>query len=136
MENFKRYLFVFLIIAIAMCSTFALSANASANVQDGMTDDIVENIETSVATEELQPLMARGCNSVPGSAYSMYTHIVNGGDTSIYTYHEYANTSAPRLPRSTTYVTYYMAGLARLVIGADGSAYYTSNHYKSWIRMY
>ena len=93
-------------------------------------------VATEETTPELMPMMARGCNSVPQSAYSMYSYITNGYDPSIYTYHEYANTSAPYLPRTTTYVTYYMAGLARLVIGADGSAYYTPNHYGSWIKMY
>ena len=93
-------------------------------------------VVTEETTPELMPMMARGCSSVPQSAYSMYSYITNGYDPSIYTYHEYANTSAPYLPRTTTYVTYYMAGLARLVIGADGSAYYTPNHYGSWIKMY
>lgn len=96
--------------------------------------------ETTVAaeeiTQELMPEMARGCGTVPQSAYSMYSYITKGYDPSIYTYHEYSNTSYPRLPGGTTYVTYYMVGLARLVIGANGSAYYTPDHYSSWIKMY
>lgn len=80
--------------------------------------------------------MANACGYIPQRAYSMYSYIVSGNDPSIYTYHEYENTSYPYLPRNTTYVTYYMTGSARLVIGADGSAYYSPDHYSSWMKMY
>lgn len=129
----------------AMAAETTATVEETAVATEEITTVVVEEStisteEPTVATEEttpeLMPMMARGCSSVPQSAYSMYSYITNGYDPSIYTYHEYANTSAPYLPRTTTYVTYYMAGLARLVIGADGSAYYTPNHYGSWIKMY
>ena len=87
-------------------------------------------------TQELMPMMANGCSSVPQRAYDMYSYITSGNDPSIYRHHEYENTSSPYLPKNTTYTTYYMAGSARLVIGANGSAYYSPNHYASWINMY
>ena len=109
--------------------TTAVTEEAKVTTEDNIT-------ATEETSHELLPEMARGCSTVPQSAYSMYSYITRENDPSIYTYHEYANTSYPRLPGGTTYVTYYMAGSARLVIGANGSAYYTPNHYASWIKMY
>jgi hypothetical protein len=50
----------------------------------------------------------------------------------------YDNISYPYLPEGTTYTTYYMSGQGsneRLVIGADGSAYYSPDHYRTWYKM-
>ena len=96
--------------------------------------------ETTIVTEgniqELAPMMARACGSVPQSAYAMYSYIINGGDTSIYISHAYDNVSSPYLPHNTTYTTYRITYEARLVIGANGTAYYSPDHYASWIKMY
>lgn len=44
-------------------------------------------VTTEEPTQELMPMIAKGCSSVPGSAYSMYSYIINGNDPRIYTYH-------------------------------------------------
>ncbi len=114
----------------------AMAAETTATVEETTVTTEDTTVVTEENTQELVPMMARGCNSVPQRAYSMYAYITGGNDPSIYTYHEYGNKSYPFLPRNTTYVTYYMTGSARLVIGANGSAYYTPDHYSSWIKMY
>ena len=146
MKNFfnigKRGIAVLLTLCILLgIAGIGVHATAVAEETTVITEEAkVATEDNTVATEEntqeLVPMMARGCGTVPQSAYSMYSYITRGNDPSIYTYHEYANTSYPRLPGGTTYVTYYMPGSARLVIGANGSAYYTPDHYKSWIPMY
>ena len=128
-----------IIAILALCILLSIAGiDVYANVM--AEESTMATEENTVATEEtsreLVPEVARGCGTVPQDAYSMYSYITRGNDPSIYTYHEYANKSYPRLPGGTTYVTYYMAGSARLVIGADGSAYYTPDHYASWIKMY
>ena len=77
------------IIAIfTLCILFCTVGNGvHAAIEEDTT--AVAAVET---TQELMPMMARGCGAVPQSAYSMYSYITNGYDTSIYTYHEYENT--------------------------------------------
>jgi len=57
---------------------------------------------------------------------------------------EYKNKSIPRLPDGTGYMEHYIPkapgdptrwGPRRLVIGQDGSAHYTPDHYKTWIQV-
>lgn len=134
MNNTKTYLSLFLIFTMILSSITVFYVSAAQATDE--TDVAVISNEVFVIEQELVPAMANACGSIPQRAYSMYSYIVSGNDPSIYTYHEYENTSYPYLPRNTTYVTYYMTGSARLVIGADGSAYYSPDHYSSWMKMY
>ena len=117
-----------------ICSASTFSANA---VMAEENDTVIEATVNLGNENELQPMSANGCGEAPQVAYSMYDYIMAGNDPSIYRYHAYANVSSPYLPGGTSYTTYYvtMTG-ARLVIGANGSAFYTPDHYRSWIRIH
>ena len=50
--------------------------------------------------------------------------------------HTYNNVTEPKLPTGTTYTTHYTSSGGRVVTGADGTAWYSPNHYySSWIQM-
>ena len=104
-------------------------------VQDDANLEFVEEMDAD-SEEELLPMMAAAC-AIPQRAYDMYYYILAGNDLGIYEYHEYGNTTFPFLPKITgvTYTTFHMSGSSRLVIGSNGTAYYTPNHYSSWYKL-
>lgn len=138
MKKLKIYLSIFLALSMMLCGTSMFTVNAAQMTE---TEDVLIDTEANLGGEdELQPMMARACTGVPSMAYAVYNDVKNGYG-SWYSGHEYMNKSGA-LPGGITYMSYYIVvnpqngDLRRVVIGSDGSAFYTADHYNSWIRMY
>ena len=121
--------FLSLIMAILMLSMTAIGVNAEELITD-TTDWLIDiGLINPSPEEELMPMAARGYH-IPASVYGMYEYIMGGNDLDIYRHHEYENEEG-YLPNDTTYETFYVNPRARLVIGANGSAYYFPDHYEN-----
>ncbi len=113
-------------VVLVIASMFSMSSLVNAGI-----------VELILGEEYAEVAAASSSGNIPQSAYTAL-NTINSGYGWMYDSHAYYNISYPYLPEGTTYTTYYMSGQGsneRLVIGADGSAYYSPDHYRTWYKM-
>ena len=80
-------------------------------------------------------VMLSSSTNVPDDAWTTLNDI-DAGNGNMWSAHTYNNVTEPKLPIGTTYTTHYTSSGGRVVTGADGTAWYSPNHYySSWIQM-
>ena len=113
-------------VLLVVTSLFAMSSLVNAGI-----------VELILGEEYAELAATSSSGNIPQSAYTDL-NTINSGYYWMYDSHAYDIISYPYLPDGTTYTTYYISGQRsseRLVIGADGSAYYSPDHYRTWYKM-
>ena len=129
MKTIKKIISIVLAFTMLVGGVTIIYADEMVTVMMPHLEELL--VTTGDVEEELLPMAANNC--IPSNVYAAYNVITTyPGGADFYTHHEYEN-EEKLLPGGTTYTTYYIqnssAKQTRLVIGADGSAYYFPSHY-------
>jgi hypothetical protein len=124
--------------ALAAAAAGAAAAYASI-VATGTT---IENLSTKI---DASAWADGGQNSVSPNVVDVANRIAANNNQALegFESHVYKNVTAPYLPDDTSYIMHDVnpfvdkafRGLERLVIGDNGSMYYSSEHYSNWIKL-
>lgn len=113
----------FVLLFAIVSTVFSLVVCASQSV---FSEIIVNDNEIMMTYDPTLPL-----GTVSSDVMAFYGSIMGGGVSG----HSYKNVSSPYLPfDGSTYTSYRMSGIERIVISSSGYAYYSPDHYQTWYR--